>query len=69
MLCDQGVSRVTMAADGNKALAELQGARHPPDIIICGINMPSTNGFQMLEMPAHRYMQSILCMYFIGGSK
>lgn len=63
------MSRVTTAADGNKGLAELQGARHPPDIIICGINMPSTNDFQMMEVLAHRYMQSILCMYFIGGSK
>jgi YesN/AraC family two-component response regulator len=63
------VSRVTTAADGNKGLAELQGARYPPDIIICGINMPSTNDFQMMEVLAHRYMQSILCMYFIGGSK
>ncbi len=29
----------------SELIAELQGARHPPGIIICGINMPGTNGF------------------------
>jgi CheY-like chemotaxis protein len=55
MLRDLGVNQVTTAADGSKGLAELQGARCPPDVIICDINMPNTDGFQMMEALAKEH--------------
>lgn len=50
MLHDLGVKRVTSASDGSRGLAALAGAS--PDIVICDINMPNTDGFQMMEMMA-----------------
>lgn len=52
MLRDLGVENITTAADGKKGFAAFQAAKFPPDIVICDINMPSTDGFQMMELLA-----------------
>lgn len=52
MLRDLGVSGVTTAADGQRGIAAFQSARQVPDIVICDINMPNTDGFQMMELLA-----------------
>lgn len=52
MLRDLGISAITTAADGRKGIAAFQSARQAPDIVICDINMPGTDGFQMMELLA-----------------
>lgn len=54
MLRDLGVASVTTAVDGKKAFAAFEAARLAPDIIICDINMPGTDGFQMMELLAKK---------------
>lgn len=38
---------VTLAADGNSALARLR--EHTPDLVLLDIRMPDLNGYQVLE--------------------
>lgn len=52
MLRELGVDHITTAADGAKGLAALRAAKVSLDIVICDINMPNTDGFQMMEMLA-----------------
>lgn len=52
MLHDLGVQHITTAADGKKGIAAFRGAARKPDMVICDINMPNTDGFQMMEMLA-----------------
>ena len=52
MLRDLGISRITTAADGRKGIAAFQSAKQAPDIVICDINMPDIDGFQLMELLA-----------------
>ena len=52
MLHDIGVLHITTAADGKKGIAAFRTATRAPDIVICDINMPNTDGFQLMEMLA-----------------
>jgi CheY-like chemotaxis protein len=54
MLHDLGVANVTTAVDGKKAFAAFEAATPVPDIIICDINMPNTDGFQLMELLAKK---------------
>lgn len=47
MLRQIGVSRVTSALDGDQGIAAL--AKITPDVIICDLNMPGKDGFQVME--------------------
>ncbi|EGG94832.1 response regulator receiver protein [gamma proteobacterium IMCC1989] len=44
---DEGV-KLLSAYDGNEALALLQQADSPPDLVLLDINMPSMNGLEFL---------------------
>lgn len=52
MLHDLGVPNIATAADGAQGFAAFQSARQAPDIVICDINMPKADGFQMMELLA-----------------
>lgn len=54
MLTDLGVTSVTTANDGKKGFAAFEAAKLVPDVIICDINMPNTDGFQMMELLAKK---------------
>ena len=54
MLHDLGVANITTAKDGKQGFAAFEGARLAPDIIICDLNMPNTDGFQMMELLAKK---------------
>ncbi|PMR79660.1 two-component system response regulator [Halomonas urumqiensis] len=40
---------VIEAADGDEALEQIDNLAAPPDLILCDINMPGRNGYQVLE--------------------
>lgn len=54
MLRDLGVATVTTATDGKKAFTAFEAARIVPGVIICDINMPNTDGFQLMELLAKK---------------
>jgi CheY-like chemotaxis protein len=53
MLRSLGVQHITTAADGKQGFAAFQAAAQAPDLVICDINMPDTDGFQMMELLAN----------------
>jgi CheY-like chemotaxis protein len=57
MLRDFGVDRVTTAHDGGEGLDVLKRGGALPDMVICDINMPNTDGFQMMEMMAKEHSE------------
>lgn len=62
MLRKQGVLQVTLATDGERGLAALQG-QSAPDLVICDLNMPGKDGFQMMEgMAAARYKGAVVML-------
>lgn len=54
ILRDLGVANITTAADGTRGIAAFEAAKPPPDIVICDINMPGKDGFQLMELLAEK---------------
>jgi CheY-like chemotaxis protein len=54
LLQDQGVGKVVRADSGQAALAVLDRSASSPDLIVCDLNMPSGDGFQVMEDLARR---------------
>ena len=52
MLADLGVVKVTTASDGKQATMAFEAAKATPDVVICDLNMPGKDGFQVMEMLA-----------------
>jgi CheY-like chemotaxis protein len=52
MLADLGVGNVTTALDGREGMAAFQRLSPKPDLVLCDINMPDTDGFQFMEQIA-----------------
>ena len=51
LLSDLGIGQVQEAADGAAALAVLEAARAPPDVILVDLDMPPA-GIAVLGVPA-----------------
>lgn len=49
MLKKLGINRCSTAQDGAGAVAMLDGLRGMPDLVITDLNMPGTDGFQLME--------------------
>lgn len=52
MLDTLGVGRVSAASDGTRAVAALESPHSQPDVIICDLNMPGKDGFEVMELIA-----------------
>ena len=52
MLTDLGVRHVITAIDGREGIAAYQRAVPKPDLVLCDINMPDTDGFEFMEQIA-----------------
>ena len=50
MLRSMGVTRITLAPDGDRGAASF--ANGTPDLVICDLNMPGRDGFQVMEVLA-----------------
>lgn len=57
MLRQLGVTRIANAADGERGLATLRDGRAQPDVIVCDINMPGKDGFEVMEAMAAQHFQ------------
>lgn len=55
MLRDLGVENISVASDGKKGFSAFSAATVAPDLVICDINMPNTDGFQLMELLADRH--------------
>lgn len=53
---DLGVARVTKAGSGEQGLLALAQDGRRPDLIVCDINMPHMDGFQLMESLAARHV-------------
>lgn len=49
MLRRAGASTVATASDGKRALDLLAGPGPAPDIVVCDLQMPNRDGFQLME--------------------
>jgi CheY-like chemotaxis protein len=49
MLRDLGATGVTMAENGATALAAYERLLPPPELVVCDLNMPGSDGFQFME--------------------
>ena len=54
MLRELGVDNISTASDGKQGFAAYSAAAVAPDLLICDINMPNTDGFQLMELLAGR---------------
>ena len=54
MLRDLGVAQVSTAANGAAGMAAIARAPLPPDVVLCDLNMPGTDGFEVMEQLAAR---------------
>lgn len=54
MLHSLGVKNVSRALDGNAALAAIDGAIRPPQLLICDLHMPGMDGIEFLRHLADR---------------
>ena len=50
ILRDLGITQITTAVDGTQGFTAFRSARQAPDVVICDINMPNADGFQMMEL-------------------
>ena len=57
MLQGLGVKNVATANGGSAGLAAYDRAVKKPDIVLCDLNMPGTDGFQFMEKMADRQFQ------------
>lgn len=55
MLRDLGVGNISTASDGKKGFAAYTAAAVAPELLICDINMPNADGFQLMELLADRH--------------
>lgn len=49
MLHDLGVSGIITAANGSAAIEAFDRAAEKPDVVLCDLNMPVSDGFQFME--------------------
>lgn len=49
MLRKMGVTRISMASDGERGTASIGKGWGAPDVVICDLNMPVRDGFQVME--------------------
>jgi CheY-like chemotaxis protein len=54
MLKSLGVGAVTTADSGQRGIEALDRCNPPPELIVCDLNMPGTDGFQFMEQLAAR---------------
>ena len=54
ILHDIGIANVITAAGGRQGITAFEAARPAPDIVICDINMPDKDGFQLMELLAEQ---------------
>lgn len=58
LLEDLGVRSVTTAADGAEGLKSLeQAAEQRPDVVLCDLNMPGSDGFLFMEALGERHFR------------
>ena len=55
ILHDMGIANITTAGDGRQGMTAFEAAKPVPDIIICDINMPDKDGFQLMDWRKRRY--------------
>ncbi len=54
LLLELGLISVITAADGKRGIAAFDEAKIKPDLILCDLHMPGTDGFQLMEILAQR---------------
>ena len=55
MLRKLGITRIAIAADGERGMAAIGSAAGAPDVIVCDLNMPGKDGFEVMEALAARH--------------
>jgi CheY-like chemotaxis protein len=55
LLRDLGISTISTAKDGKRAIDAYDRARAKPNLVLCDLHMPGQDGFQLMEELALRH--------------
>ena len=62
-LADLGISQVVTANSGASALATIDRTQHKPDLLICDIQMPDIDGFEIMKaLEERKYTGGVILM-------
>lgn len=55
MLNDLGIADITTALNGVAGIAAFDRMKQAPDVVLCDLNMPESDGFQLMEQLGSRH--------------
>lgn len=69
LLNDLGISKVQTALGGENAILTLEHGKFLPDLILCDIQMPDIDGFEMMKLLGDRHFHGGVILMSGQGAK
>ncbi|MBC3933331.1 response regulator [Undibacterium curvum] len=69
LLNDLGINKVQTALGGENAILTLEHGRFLPDLILCDIQMPDIDGFEMMKLLGDRHFHGGVILMSGQGAK
>ncbi|MBC3934354.1 response regulator [Undibacterium rugosum] len=69
LLNDLGISKIQTALGGENAILKLEHGKFLPDLILCDIQMPDIDGFEMMKLLGDRHFNGGVILMSGQGAK